>query len=161
MIFGGGEIIFEKVRYKKVSGITWAANILILGLGGISILADDGIWFKLQPAIFEAFFALFFWGSVILKKPLLLAMAEKQGQLIPDFLKSFITGLTVRMGVFFALHAALATWAAFEWTTAQWALLKGAGVTVSFLLYMGVEFLWMRSIALKHRGPPPGGPTSQ
>ena len=38
MIFGLGEIIYEKVRFKKVSTITWIGNAMILGLGGLSIL---------------------------------------------------------------------------------------------------------------------------
>ena len=52
MIFGLGEIIYEKVRFKKVSTITWIGNAMILGLGGLSIISQDGIWFKLQPALF-------------------------------------------------------------------------------------------------------------
>ncbi len=144
MIFGAGEIIFEKIRYKKISQITWIGNLMILGLGSISIISQDGLWFKMQPALFEAFFALFLWASLIGKKSFLLMMAEKQGKQIPAAAQPFLNSLTLRLGFFFALHAALAVWAALEWTTAHWALLKGVGLTVSFVIYLGLEILWFR-----------------
>jgi len=150
MTFGVGEIIFEKVRYGKVSNMTWIGNLMILSLGGISIVSQDGIWFKLQPALFEGFFTALLWGSLIMKKPLLIAMAEKQGAKIPDQAKPLMKGMTFRLGLFFAIHTAIATWAAFEWTTAQWAWLKGAGLMVTFGIYLGLEFLMIR-LQVKNR----------
>ena len=144
MIFGTGEILFEAIKYRKVSTITWIGNLMILVLGGLSIISQDGIWFKLQPALFEGFFAFVLMGSVLIKKPLLPLMAEKQGTQINPIVKPLMTGMTLRLGFFFGAQAALATWAAFSWTTAQWALLKGVGLTVSFFIYLGFEFLWIR-----------------
>lgn len=144
MIFGSGEIIFEKIKYKKVATITWIGNLLILVMGGISIISQDGVWFKLQPALFEAFFAFFLWGSVLMKKNFLLMAAEKQGQTIPPVVAEKMNGLTVRLGFFFALHAVLATYAAFYWSTSAWAWLKGAGVTISMLVYIAIEFAFLR-----------------
>jgi len=145
MVFGIGEIIFELYRYRKVSTITWIGNGMILGLGGISIFTQDGSWHKMQPAIFELFFALFLWGSLLAKKNFLLLMAEKQNQSIPDFIKPKFNDMTFRIGVFFFLHSLLATWAALYWSTAAWAWLKGAGVLVSFVFYMLIEAIYLRS----------------
>ncbi len=147
MAFGLGEIIYEKIRFKKVSRITWIGNLMILSLGTISIVSQDGIWFKLQPALFEIFFALLLWGSLIRpisKMSFLLMMADKQGKPIPEILRPSMDSLTLRLGFFFAIHTVLATWAAFNWTTAQWALLKGAGLTVSFVVYLAAEIFWIR-----------------
>lgn len=144
MIFGIGEILWEYFSVKKVSTITWATNFLILALGGLALAANDGLWFKLQPAIIEFVFggALFF--SVFKGKSLLLLLAEKQGTSVSESALSFFTGLTFRLGVFFWIHAGLATWAALAWSTPAWAMLKGVGLTVSLLLYMGAEILWQR-----------------
>jgi intracellular septation protein len=144
MAFGFGEIIFEKWKYKKVSQITWIGNILILGLGIISIFSQDGIWFKLQPALLETFFAILLVGSVLVKKPFLLMMAEKQGTALNDVVKPLMSGMTFRLGLFFLLQSILATWAAFRWTTAQWAFLKGIGLFIFFGIYLGFEFLFIR-----------------
>ena len=45
------EICVEKVWLKHVHKISWFNFFLILVLGGLSIIGDEGIWFKLQPAI--------------------------------------------------------------------------------------------------------------
>ena len=144
MVFGGGEIIYELIRYRKVSTMTWVGNGLLLGLGAISLFSSEGIWFKLQPAIMEILFALAMWGSCLIKKPLLVFIAEKQGQQLPDVIKSKLGGVTWRTGLFFAIHAGLAVWAALEWSTTNWALLKGIGLTVSFVLYLLAEVFFLR-----------------
>ena len=66
MIFGAGEIIYEWVKYKKVSTMTWIGNCLLLGLGGVSLISSDGLWFKLQPVLIEAGFFIFLLDSCII-----------------------------------------------------------------------------------------------
>lgn len=149
MLFGSAEIIYELIRYKKVNTITWIGNGLLLGLGAISLFSSEGIWFKLQPAILEFGFFIFLSGSWILKKPFMAMMLEKQNPTAPDFLKQRMSGMTLRLGLFFLIHALLATWAAFYWSTESWALLKGVGITISMLFYMGAEIIWMRLILKK------------
>lgn len=144
LIFGFGEVVYEIVKYKKVSTITWVGNGLLFVMGGVSLFTQDGIWFKLQPAIFEFGFFIFLSGSTIVKKPFLKLMIEKQNPEAPQFLKDAMGGLTFRLGFFFLLHAILASYAAFYWSTESWALLKGIGLTVSMIVYMVIEVLFMR-----------------
>jgi intracellular septation protein len=147
--FGIGETLYEKIRFKKVSKMTWITNGFILFLGGISIIAQDGIWFKLQPALIEFILCFFLWGSLVAKKPLLMKIAEAQGQNLNTRSQSILHGLTFRLGLFFFVQSLLATWAALQWTTEQWAWLKGAGLAISFILYMGTEFLVIRWLSKK------------
>ena len=151
MVFAFGEISWELYKYKKVQKMTWIGSGLLIGLGAISLISTEGLWFKLQPALMEGIFALVLWGSVILKKPLLVYLAEQQGQKIPDELKSRMTGLTLRTGFFFAVHTGLAIWAALQWSTTAWALLKGIGLTVSFILYLIIEAVFLRRSILKQK----------
>ena len=144
MVFGSGEIIYELFRYKKVNTITWVGNSLLLGLGGISLISSDGYWFKLQPALLEFGFFIFLLSSWILKKPFMRMMLEKQNPTAPQFLKDRMSGMTWRLSLFFLIHALVATWAALKWSTENWALLKGLGITITMILYMGAEVLWMR-----------------
>ncbi len=144
MIFGSAEIIYELIRYKKVNTITWIGNGLLLGLGGVSLISSDGYWFKLQPALLEFGFFIFLFSTWILKKPFMQMMLEKQNPTAPQFLKDRMSGMTIRLAVFFLIHAVLATWAAFHWSTESWALLKGLGITVSMVIYMACEIFWMR-----------------
>lgn len=151
MVFGVGEMSLEWLRERKVSAITLGGNLFILVLGGISLLTQEGVWFKLQPAIMEGVFAAGLFISWFMKKPLLLWMMEKQRGEVPAPLREAFPGMTFRMGVFFLIHTVLATWAALKWSTQSWALLKGVGFTLSFVLYMAVEILLIRR-RLRQRG---------
>ncbi len=144
MVFGFGEIIYELIKYKKVQTITWIGNGLLIGLGGISLISTEGIWFKLQPAILEFGFFIFLLVSWFMKKPFMKLMIEKQNPTAPDFLKNAMSGITLRISFFFLIHAVIATYAALYWSTEAWALLKGVGLTVSMVLYMVLEMLWIR-----------------
>jgi len=151
MVFGVGEILYEKVKLQKVDTITWVGNGLLLGMGAISLFTNEGVWFKLQPAIIELFMAVLLMGSTLMGKPFLLMMAKKQNTLsqMPEHLRPIMekkfSGLNFRIGFFFLAHAILATWAALYWSTKAWALLKGIGLTVSLIGYMGIEIFLMRS----------------
>lgn len=149
MVFGVGEICWELYKHKKVQKITWIGNGMLLVLGGISLISSEGIWFKLQPALMEGLFALFCWGSLLFGKPLIVYLAEQQGQQFPPIIKDKMWGVTLRTGLFFAMHTVLAVWAAVSWSTTNWALLKGVGLTVSFIVYLGFEGLWLRQSILK------------
>jgi len=142
LILGVVEIIVEKVLYKKVSTVTWIVNALVIALGCVSLYMNDGIWFKLQPAFAEFIMVVILWGSLVLKKPFLRELALKQNPEIPVYLLDFFSSITFRLGVFFLLHCALATWAAFDWSTINWALLKGVGLTVSSVIYLAIEMWW-------------------
>lgn len=144
LFFGFGELSFELWKYKKISKITLVGNFLIIFLGIISLFTQDGIWFKLQPGIIELGMVLFLWGSLLMKKPLLLSLAQQQNIQLPEVLLKEFPKLTFRIGVFFLIHAALAFWAAFYWSTTAWALLKGVGLMVTFVLYLIIEMGLLR-----------------
>lgn len=150
MVFGVGELLWEKIKQGKIDAITWIGNGLILVLGGISLFTQEGLWFKLQPSILETAMGILCVGSVLVGKPFLTALAEKQGALsqapepVRPLMAAQFKGLTLRFGIFFLLHAALAAWAAFYWSTRAWMILKGVGFTLSFLAYGLVEVLLMR-----------------
>lgn len=150
MILGAFEIGYEFFFEGKVSAITWGGNLLLVLLGVVALTTNDGVWFKLQPAILELVMGGFLLGSVFLGKPVMTLMAEKQGiwqkfspELIP-YLKKGFERLTARLGIFFLIHAAIAAYAALHWSTQAWALLKGVGFTGTMIIYMVVEALYLR-----------------
>ncbi len=144
LVFGLGELTYEKIKYNKISGVTWMGNGLIIGLGLVSIFTQDGIWFKLQPAILEFAFASMLWITQATGKPMLVELSKKQNPELPEHVLVFLKGVNFRCGIFFLIHAALATWAALKWSTQAWAVLKGLGVTLSFVLYMVIEVFMFR-----------------
>jgi intracellular septation protein len=144
LIFGIIEITYEKISTRQVSMITWVANGLIFFLGLITIFTDEGIWFKLQPAFLELGFAGLLWFTSFMKKPMLLELAKKQNPQIPASVQEFLSGINLRLGFFFLFQAALATWAAFSWSTEAWAALKGLGVILMMIVYLALEILLLR-----------------
>lgn len=158
MIFGAGEITYELIKYRKVQKITWIGNGLLLTLGGVSLISSEGLWFKLQPALMEAALVIAMWGSLLIKKPLLVVLAEQKGQSFPPQVRERMKGMTFRVGLFFLVHTILAVWSALHWSTTAWALLKGVGLTVSFIIYLVGEALYMRR-QIQKQGP--GNPPHQ
>ena len=150
MAFGVGEILWEWVTSKKVDAITWIGNGILIVLGTISLFTNEGIFFKLQPAILEAATAVLLVGSVAVGRPLLIMMAHKQGvfSTVPPQVRASMEGamkgFTLRLGIFFLLHAALAVYSALYWSTRAWAILKGVGFTGSLVVYMLAETVVMR-----------------
>ena len=122
MIFGALEVLHEAVKYRKVELITWIGNGLLIFMGGVSLLTQDGLWFKLQPSLMEAGMALLLVGSVLVGKPFLVMMAEKQKTFerfsppLVSVMRESFKGITWRLGFFFSVHAFLAAYAAFYWS---------------------------------------------
>ena len=144
MIFGVGELIYEKVKFKKITGVTWMGNGLVIGLGIVSIFTADGVWFKMQPAVLEVAFTGMLWATQFMGKPMLVELTKKQNPNLPPEFLVFLKGVNFRCGIFFLIQAAFAVWAALSWSTKMWALLKGVGVTVSFAIYMVAEIIVFR-----------------
>ncbi len=149
MFFGVGEVIYEKLKLKKVSGVTWFSNFLVLGLGALSLISADGVWFKLQPAIFLFSFAGILLGSSLLKKPLLLAMAAKQNPNLPPAAVTLFGAMNTRLSFVFFFLSGLATWAALYWSTEAWAFLKSVGIFIILVIYMAGEILYRRFFKIR------------
>lgn len=162
VIYAIGEMSWEYWKYRHISKVTLFSNMMVVGLSFVSYLTQDGMWFKLQPAILEALFAVLLIGSFIIKKPLLISMMQAQGQPINEVMVTFFTGLTWRMGVFFMVQAGLAVYASFHWSTEVWAFLKSIGLFIMMILYMFLEVIIfkMRSFCILSSHPPASSPSS-
>lgn len=149
------EIIFEKLYNKHVHTLSKFNFVLILLLGGISLLGDDGIWFKMQPA-------LSFWGVSAfliyrLKKGrgVFTEMIEgmNQQKAPPEFIlramEVHITYLFLAYGI---LMAVLAVW----FSTSTWVFFKTAGLYIVLAVFMGAQFVLnkqrMRKYLLERNG---------
>ncbi|MFZ4712263.1 MAG: inner membrane-spanning protein YciB [Bacteriovoracaceae bacterium] len=137
------EIILEKVFTKHVHTLSKFNFILIALLGGISLLGEDGLWFKLQP-----FFTGFIMGGFLLYKLkkgeglFLEMMKEMNGNKVPpvDLIKTLETHLAYFLMVYGCLMGALALWG----TTSQWAFFKTIGFYIAFIVFFLFEVLMLR-----------------
>lgn len=153
MALGAAEIAWERYSTGKVSRLTLGMNALVFILGAVSIATQDGLWFKLQPAVFELTFGAALVGAWLRGKPWLFWLTEaamkKQGRELPiearERMQAAFSPIMLRLGLFLLAHAALATWAALRWSTEAWALLKGVGFTGSVVAYMLIEMRALRA----------------
>lgn len=141
VVYAIGEVGWEYWKYRQVSKLTLFSNLMVVGLSFVSYLTQDGLWFKLQPAILESFFALILIGSFLIKKPLLISMMKAQGQPMNEVMIPFFTVLTFRMGLFFMAQAGLAVYASLHWSTEVWAFLKSIGLFIMMIVYMLLEVI--------------------
>ncbi|HVK61252.1 MAG TPA: septation protein IspZ [Bdellovibrionales bacterium] len=146
MVFGIGEVLFEKFKNGRVAGITWFSNAMILVLGGVSLIANDGVWFKMQPAILLYVFGFAVVGSSFMNKPVMLEMTLKQNPNLPEHAVSYVKGLNTRLGLALVAMGALSTWAALAWSTEAWAFLKSIGVMIILAAYFGGEIAFRKWI---------------
>ena len=144
IVFGAGEMIYEWIRFRKIQGITIAANLLVIGLGSISLIEEDSRLFKLQPAILLFAFAALLLGSSLLKKPFLVELAKKQMPTAPAIALQKMSAMNWRAGLFMIGLALISVRAAYTWTTAEWAFFKGIGTPLLLAIYLGAEILVAR-----------------
>lgn len=145
IVYAISEISWEWWRYRRISGMTFFSNAMVVGLSFVSYFTQDGLWFKLQPAILELVMAGFLIGSYLLKKPMLVVMMQQQGHQVTEVMQDFFTGLTLRMGFFFVAQAGIAVYASLNWSTEVWAFLKSVGILIMMVAYMLIEIVVFRT----------------
>lgn len=150
------EILFEKFYNKRVHALSKFNFFLIAFLGGLSLLGDDGIWFKLQPALSFWGISVFFIYRLRSGQGVFNEMLESMGKtnrppaFIVRTMEVQITYLFVAYGL---LMAILAIWFA----TSTWVFFKTAGLYVILAIFMGAQFYLNKKRMREHweKNPPP------
>lgn len=157
--FGVGEILYEYIRFRKIQKITIIGNLLVIGLGALSLFESNPVFFKLQPAILIFLFAALLLGSSLLRRPFLVEMSKKQMPDAPEILRKNLAAMNTRLGFALVILGLVSIHAAYFWSTAAWAFLKGIGAPIFLIAYMALEVLVARQKAnqraKKHFKPSP------
>ena len=142
------EIAIEKIFLKHIHKISWANFFLILVLGGLSLLGDEGKWFKLQPAITGIAIAtglfIFKWR----KKSFFLEMFKEMNpdKTPPEWL---VLSLESHTAVFFGLYGTWMFYVVFYLSTDQWIFFKTIGFYLCFAIFFVIELFLLRIKAKK------------
>lgn len=144
IVFGFGEVAWEWWKFRKVQAITIIGNLLVIVLGVVSLFEGNSLWFKLQPAAILLVFSGLLIVSSWIGRPFLVEMARKQNPGTPPEAIARLKGLNTRIGFVFLAMTALSVHAAYAWTTAAWAFLKGIGVPLIIFVWLGGEILVIR-----------------
>jgi len=141
------EVLIEKIFTKHVHTISKFNFFLILLLGALSFLGDDGVWFKLQPLFTGIGMSAFMFYRLKRGKGLLLEMMEsmpqKKNVLLPDFvfqmMEWHMAFFLLGYGIFMAVLAIYAS-------TGMWAFFKTIGFYLAFAVYMVIEFVMIKRV---------------
>lgn len=140
------EIILEKIFVKHIHTVSKANFFLILLLGGLSLLGDEGIWFKLQPCLTGIGISAFMGYRLKKGRGLLvefigdLPMKNKP----PEF---FIESMERHLTIYFFLSGIFMGYIAFFHSTDTWAFFKTIGNYILFGVFYIFELFWCRKLA--------------
>lgn len=147
------EISFEKWKYGQVQTLSKLNFFLIVGLGGISLIGHDGVWFKMQPALSLFALAGFMGFKLYRGKGMMLELFESMPKknTIPE---EILTRMEKHMVIFFILYGIVMTATALFMKTSIWVFFKTAGLYIAMALFSLFEFFLnkktMREIHLRN-----------
>lgn len=143
LILAIAEIIFEKIYTKHVHTMSKFNFFLILFLGVLSLVGDEGVWFRLQPAFTGVGISAFLIYRLNVGEGMLWEMMESMNQknrppqFIMKDMEKHIACLFFLYGIFMAFVAVYAK-------TDLWLFWKTIGFYIVFIIFMVVEMFWMR-----------------
>lgn len=143
MLLGLIEMGLEKKFTGHVHTLSKLNVALILALGGISLLAHEGIWFKLQPTFTGLAVAFFLIYQKFRKKSLMLQMLidMKQTPPLPNEIYYLIEW---HLCLFLIGFACFMAYVAVYQSTSRWIFWKTAGFYVVFGAFMLGEMIFLR-----------------
>lgn len=144
------ELGLEKIFTKHVHRFSLLNFFLILLLGGVGVIADDGIWFKFQPSLGSLVMVglLFFYKTK--KRSLMYEMISDLKQKTPlpeDFYHQFEGHLMF----FFLFHSLFMGVVTIYSETSTWVFWKTGGFYLLMFLFMVFEVIWFRMLGIKRR----------
>lgn len=147
VIFGIGELVFTYIKERSIDKFVLLDIGLIVGLGMVSILLENDIFFKLKPALIELIFCVLLGLSAFSPVNVLLMMSQrymKNVQLGEAQKKQFTRNVRTLFYIF-VVHTVLVVYAAFFLSKGMWAFISGGLFYIIFLTYFAFEFIKNRA----------------
>lgn len=133
--------------------------------GALDLKYPSGFFVKIEPALGNALTGVFFVGSVVVGRPVVRELAERQlGRPIGARADGYLCGVTLAWGLFFFARTALYVWMAYRLTLDQALALRALLGPISFgamiLGEMGVRYLRFGRKALGRDVEPERSPSA-
>src|SRR6185369_10427681 len=78
IVIGAALVIVQIARDRRISPFTAFVAASVVVFGALDLKYQTGFFVKLEPALGNAFAGLFFLGTVLVGRPLLVELVEKQ-----------------------------------------------------------------------------------
>lgn len=132
------QVAYVYTRHKRVEKIHIITLVLILVLGGLTLILHDEAFIKWKPSIVNWGFALVFLGSHFIGKKPIVERMMGQAISLPDTIWIRLSWLWV---LFFILSGVVNLYVAFHYDTDTWVNFKLfglMGMTLVFILIQGI-----------------------
>jgi intracellular septation protein len=145
------EILFEKIYIGHVHQLSKFNFFLIVALGGFSLMEEDGVWFKFQPALSlwavaaYMFLKILKGGSFIRE---MMAEAKPEAPMPPEII---FKSMERNMVILFLVYGLWMAWLAIWGTTSMWVFSKTGGFFIVLALFLPIQFLANRKILKKEQ----------
>lgn len=136
------EITLEKIITKHVHSISKFNFYLIVVLGAIAFIGNEGIWFKLQPFFTGILMGSYLLYRVIQNNGLLIETMESLGREIPD--RESFKKLERDLSIFMISYGCFMAYVAFNLSTSQWTFFKTIGFYICSLIFFVFEMVMIR-----------------
>ena len=143
--FGLIELLVSYAREKTWDRFVLLDTLLIVAMGGVSLLLDNDIFFRLKPAIVELVFCLVLGVSVYSPLNIMLVLSRRylKGMEIGAEQVRAMTRSMKTLFFIFLGHTLLIVYAAFTMSLAAWGFISGGLFYILFAAYFLVE--WVRN----------------
>lgn len=142
------ELTLEKIFTKHIHNLSKINFALIVGLGVISLLAKEGIWFKLQPFFNGIIMGGIFLYSSLRGKSYFYEILEHSGKVIPP--KDIVINMEKHMAIFMMIYGSWMAYVAFKLSTDRWLFFKTIGLYIAFGFFMVFEIFILRKRMREH-----------
>lgn len=139
--------IIEMLLEKKISGHVHTLSklnlILIIVLGGISLVAKEGLFFKLQPTFTGLALSSYLFFKKFKNESLMIEMLKdlKQKPPMPDI---FYKKMEWHLCLFLIAFAFFMVWITLMETTTVWLFWKTGGFYIAFGTFMIFELIYLK-----------------
>ena len=145
IVLGILEMILEKYFTGHVHTLSKVNLSLIVVLGVVSLVAQEGIWFRLQPTFTGVGVASFLIFKKVQGHSLMLDMLKDMGQ-VPPLPEETYKTLEWHMTLFLLVFAVWMAKVAVYETTATWLFWKTGGFYLAFGGFMVLEMVYLRFV---------------
>jgi len=137
---------FDLLRARRIPPMHWLSAVLVLVLGGATLLLRDARFLKWKPTIFlwlvaaTALVSAWFSGRPLAQR--LLQPIVAHSETLPRALWLRLNWIWV---VFYALLGAINLWIAYHRSERDWVNFKFFGLTLAFALFAMAQAAWLAS----------------
>jgi intracellular septation protein A len=140
LAIGTGELVWIGIREKRFDRFVLFDTLLLLALGGVSLLLNNDIFFKLKPGLVELILCAVLALSAFSKVNVVALMSKRYMKEIElsDVQTSKMRDSLKFMFFVFLIHTLLVFYAAFYMSDGAWAFISGG----LFYMLFGLVFLY-------------------